>query len=138
MQRSTAATFGLTLEQWDAAKEELRQAILQAAWERRMTSYSEVAQAVSVVPLEPHSGLMNHSLGAIFRDEYEAGRPALTAIVTHKDGDKEPGPGFYDMARSLGYRLDEPFVFWSIQVQEVFKLHGRPIRGARTGSLEGS
>ena len=54
-----------------------------------------------------------------------------TSIVTHKDGDKEPGPGFYDMARKLGYRFDEPFVFWGSQVQEVFKVHGRPKRRAR-------
>jgi hypothetical protein len=63
---------------------------------------------------------------AILEDEHEAGRPLLTAIVTHKYGDKEPGNGFYDMARKLGYRFPEPFVFWSAQVQEVFKAHGRP------------
>jgi hypothetical protein len=41
--------------------------------------------------------------------EHEAERPALTSIVTHKYGDKEPGSGFYEMARSLGYQsvLDE-------------------------------
>ena len=124
--------FGLTDEAWNEAKSQLRDAILDAAWERRMTSYGEVARRVTVTGLDPHSGLMNHLLGAIFEDECAAGRPALTSIVTHKDGDKEPGPGFYDMARKLGYTVDEPFVFWSSQVQEVFKLHGRPKRGART------
>ena len=126
MQRSKVARFGLSDEQWAAAKDELRKAILAAAWDRRMTSYSEVAHAVAVVPLDPYSALMNHLLGDIFREEHEAGRPALTSIVTHKDGDKEPGEGFYEMARGLGYRLDEPFVFWSMQVQEVFKRYGRP------------
>jgi hypothetical protein len=121
--------FGLTDEKWEAAKGEVRAAILDAAWERRMTSYGEVARAVTATDLEAHSGLMNHLLGEIFEEEHTAGRPALTSIVTHKDGDKEPGPGFYDMARSLGYRFDEAFVFWSGQVQEVFKLHGRPRRG---------
>jgi len=52
----------------------------------------------------------------------------ITSIVTHKYGDKEPGEGFYEKARSLGYRFREPFVFWSTQVQEVFKLYGRPGR----------
>jgi hypothetical protein len=120
--------FGLTKEQWQEAKSQLRQAILTAAWERRMTHYAEVAEAVSVTSVDPHSGLMNHLLGGIFEDEHEAGKPALTAIVTHKDGDKEPGPGFYDQARALGYRFDEPFVYWSTQVQAVFKEHGRPSR----------
>jgi hypothetical protein len=45
---------------------------------------------------------MNALLGAVFEDEHEAGRAALTSIVTHKYGDKEPGAGFYDKARVLG------------------------------------
>jgi len=122
--------FGLSDEAWDEAKGQLKDAILAAAWDRRMTSYGEAARRVTITDLDPHSGLMNHLLGEIFEEECAAGRPALTSIVTHKDGDKEPGPGFCDMARKLGYTFEEPFVFWSSQVQEVFKLHGRPKRGS--------
>lgn len=132
--RRSGSQFGLTDEQWDEAKGQIRQAILDAAYDRRMTWYGEVAAQVDVVQVEPHSALMNYLLGAIFEDEHDARRPALTSIVTHKDGDKEPGPGFYEMARELGYRFQEPYVFWSTQVQEVFKLHGRPrpVRAARS------
>ena len=70
-------------------------------------------EVVIATHLEPHSGLMNHLLGEIFEEECLAGRPALTAIVTHKDGDLEPGAGVYEMAEKLGYRIDEPNVFWS-------------------------
>lgn len=126
--RRSGSQFGLTDEQWDAAKEEVRQAILDAAYDRRMTWYGEVASKVAAVKLDPHSTLMSHLLGAIFEDEHKAERPALTSIVTHKYGDKEPGTGFYEMARSLGYRFDEPFVFWAQQVQDIFKLHGKPDR----------
>lgn len=90
-----------------------------------MTYYSEVAPRVAAVHVDPFSALMNHLLGAVCEGERGAGRPMLTAIVTHKNGDKEPGPGFYDMARMLGYQFTEPYVFWSTQVQDVFKLHGR-------------
>ncbi len=93
-----------------------------------MTCYSEIAPAVTVTHVEAFSPLMNHLLGAIFRDEHDAHGPALTSIVTHKYGDKEPGPGFYDMARSLGISLSEPYIYWATQVQEVFKLYGRPER----------
>ena len=127
MQRSPSH-FGLTDHEWSEAKTELREAIIEAARLRQMTSYSEIAPRVSSTQLEPHSAAMNHLLGEIFRDEHGAGRPALTAIVTHKHGDKEPGSGFYDMARSLGINVAEPFVYWSSQVQEVFKLYGRPPR----------
>jgi hypothetical protein len=115
-------------EQWAGAKAEVREAILDAAYDRRMTWYGEVAARVYSVPLDPHSALMNHLLGGVFEDEYTAGRPALTSIVTHKNGDKEPGAGFYEMARSLGYRFREPYVFWAQQVQDVFKLYGKPAK----------
>jgi hypothetical protein len=127
MKRSNAR-FGLTDDEWAAAVRQVREAILEAAYERRMTWYGEVAGKVDVVPLDPHSALMNHLLGAVFEEEAEAGRPALTSIVTHKNGDKEPGAGFYEMARSLGYRFNEPYVFWAGEVQKVFEMHGRPER----------
>jgi hypothetical protein len=125
MKRS-GAQFGLDDDQWAAAVSEVRQAILQAAYEYRMTWYGEVASRVTTVALEPHSPLMNHLLGEVFEHEHRAGRPALTSLVTHKDGDKEPGPGFYEMAKALGYHFDEPYLFWAAQVQDVFKLHGKP------------
>lgn len=128
----TPSRFGLSEGEWEQAKGELRTAILSAARDRRMTWYSEVAPVVTVTHVEAFSPLLNHLLGAIFRDEHEAGRPALTAIVTHKDGDKEPGPGFYEMAQSLGIRFDEPYVYWSTQVQDVFKLYGKPPRARRS------
>jgi hypothetical protein len=71
---------------------------------------------------------MSALLGAIFEGEQEAGRPALTSIVTHKYGDKEPEPGFYDKARALGYRFNELYMFWAQQVAAVFKVHGKPPR----------
>ena len=125
MKRS-GARFGLSDEQWDSAKAELRAAILEAAYERRMTWYSEVATSVTTISLDPHSYLMNYLLGAVFEDEHEVEQLALTSIVTHKYGDKEPGPGFYDMARSLEYRFTDPYIFWATQVQAVFKRYGKP------------
>jgi hypothetical protein len=127
MKRSPSK-FGLTDADWETAKQELRSAILQAAGDRRMTCYSEVAPQVHVTNVDAYSTLLNYLLGEISSDEHAEGRPLLTAIVTHKDGDREPGPGFYEMARSLGYRFADPVVFWAAQVQEVFKLHGRPSR----------
>jgi hypothetical protein len=124
--RRSGAQFGLSDQEWDAAKAEVREAILEAAYDRRMTWYGEVASSVSAVNLDPYSALMNHLLGALFEDERDAGRPALTSIVTHKYGDKEPGAGFYEMARSLGYKFREPYIFWAQQVQDVFKLYGKP------------
>jgi hypothetical protein len=127
MKRSEAH-FGLTDQEWDTAVAQLREAIMDAAWNRSMTSYGEIANNVTVRILDPHSTVMNYLLGEIFEQEHNAGSPLLTSIVTHKHGDKEPGPGFYDMARSLGYEFDDPLIFWATKVQEVFDTYGRPPR----------
>ncbi len=128
--RRPGSRFELSDEQWRAAADQVREAILDAAYDRRMTWYGEIADRVSAVELDPHSPLMNALLGAVFEQEHDAGRPALTSIVTHKYGDKEPGRGFYDKARALGYRFNEPYIFWAQQVQAVFKAHGKSALGA--------
>ncbi len=130
--QETASRFGLSDGEWEQAKRELREAIVAAARERRITHYGEIAPAVTVIHVEAFSSIMNRLLGEIMREEYEAGRPALTAIVTRQDGDQEPGPGFYALARSLGIPFDKPYVYWSSQVQQVFDLYGRS-RRSRSG-----
>jgi hypothetical protein len=55
--RSHASSFGLTDEQWDDAKAELRDAIMDAAIERRMTWYGEVAPKITSVR---SSSVMTH------------------------------------------------------------------------------
>ena len=55
MKRS-GAQFGLSDEQWNAAKAEVREAILEAAYDRRMTWYGEVAAQVRSVPPGPLLG----------------------------------------------------------------------------------
>jgi len=93
---TAGSRYGLTHEQWATAIDEVRDAILDAAYDRRMTWYGEVTDRLSVVELDPRSPSMSALLGAVFEDEHKAGRPALTSIVPRKYGDKEPGPGFYD------------------------------------------
>jgi hypothetical protein len=126
--RRTASQVGLREDQWSTAKLEVRDAILGAAYERRMTSYSEVAAQVRVIRVDPGSPLMGELLGGVFEDEYDAGGPALTAIVTYRNTDQEPASSFYQEARTLGYRFTEPHAFWAEQVQRVFSEHGRSDR----------
>ena len=123
--RRTAAQFGLTEEHWATAKHQVRAAILNAAYERRMTWHAEIANQVDVIRLDPDSSLMSDLLGAVFEDEYAAGGPALTSIVTVRYGDREPSSAFYTEARTLGYRFVEPLTFWTEEVHKVFAEHGR-------------
>lgn len=95
-----------------------------AARAERLTYYSEVAVAVDAIDLQPHSFYINQLLGEIFEEEFIAGYPPLTAIVTYKHGGG-PGPGFYGQARALGYDVRSEDEFWLEQVQLVFE-HHRP------------
>ncbi|GAB3847032.1 hypothetical protein ACFPIJ_40265 [Dactylosporangium cerinum] len=123
--RRTASQVGLREDQWTTAKHEVRDAIVGAAHDRRLTSYGEVAAQVRVIQVDPASPLMQELLGGVFEDEYDAGGPALTAIVTYQYSDQEPAQSFYSEARTLGYRFSEPHAFWTEQVQRVFSEHGR-------------
>lgn len=120
-----SSSFGLSETQWHQAKAELRTAIIEAAERRQMTWYSQIAPRVTVTQVDPYSALMNRLLDEISREEHNATRLLLTSIVTRKDGDREPGKGFYDTARALGHHFSEPYIFWATQVQDVFTRYGR-------------
>ena len=59
--RRSGSQFGLTDQQWDAAKAEVREAILDAAYDRRTTSYGEVGGKVSVVTVPSAIDSRNHT-----------------------------------------------------------------------------
>lgn len=65
----------------------------------------------------PFRGL-NHALGHISMYEVEHGRPMLTALVINKDTG-EPGPGFVELAKHLGRRVDDPATFWREELAAV-------------------
>lgn len=47
-------------------------------------------------------------------------KPMLTAIVVHKHGDMQPGPGFFELAKSLGRNTKDPLACW---IQEFNRTH---------------
>jgi hypothetical protein len=48
-----------------------------------------------------HRVKIGEILGDISKEEREAGRPMLSAVVTHKE-DERPGTGFFELAQELG------------------------------------
>jgi hypothetical protein len=45
---------------------------------------------------------MGALLGEISEHEHEEGRPLLSVLVVHKEGDMMPGDGFFQLALELG------------------------------------
>lgn len=129
MNKSRHQTFRLSEDQWQRGKTAMRSFIEAKAAARQMTHYSElesVVRAEEGVTVPAWSPEMNWMLGEIADDCHDEGLPLLTAIVTHRSGDLEPGSGFYEKARALGYRFDasEAYLFWAGQTQECFKYWG--------------
>jgi len=87
---------------WNAAKEEMRKVLIARAEKRQTISYSELADVVQSIRLEPDSHALADLLGEISSEEDAVGHGMLTVIVVHKNGDMQPGPGFFGLAQELG------------------------------------
>jgi hypothetical protein len=105
---------------WEAAKDEAKAAMIERAKVRGMLAYSDLTKSIQSIAFEPHSAPYFHFLGEICEEEDLAGRGMLTAIVVHKSGDMEPGPGFYELAKHLGRDTRDKTKCW---IEELHKVH---------------
>jgi hypothetical protein len=113
-------SHGFKSSQWDAAKEQATDILIAVAKRKGRIAYSELVGQIGALSLEPHDPRLFHLLGEISSEEDEAGRGMLTAIVVHKSGDMQPGPGFFELAKSLGKNTKDPLACW---ISEFNKAH---------------
>ncbi|MEX2032251.1 MAG: hypothetical protein WEA81_05235 [Dehalococcoidia bacterium] len=85
-----------------------------------MIAYSELVRRVQAARLEAHDTRLFQLLGDISVDEDEAGRGMLSVLVVHKTGDYQPGPGFFELAKSLGRDTNDLLACW---IQELKFVH---------------
>jgi len=112
--------YGFSGPDWDAAKEEAKAVLIEVARRKGRIAYSELAGQIHAIEIEAHDPRMFHLLGEISVEEEEAGRGMLTAIVVHKSGDMQPGPGFFELAKSLGKDTSDVLACW---VSEFNRVH---------------
>jgi hypothetical protein len=112
--------FGFDETEWLAAKEEGKQILAEYARRRQMITYTDFTARLSTIQLEPHDFQLAGLLGEISAEESTAGRGMLSALVVHKIGDFQPGPGFFELARQLGHKFSDVEKFW---VQEIKKIY---------------
>ena len=120
---------GFRAEAWEAARVEARQAMIAVAVRRRVIAYSDLVAEIRSLDLEPQSEHLAHMLGEISTAEHEAGRGMLTVVVVHKDGDQMPGPGFFQLARSLGHETRDREAFWIGELETVYGAWSASRRG---------
>ena len=111
---------GFSEDQWIAAKEEARQAMITVARSKDMIAYSDLVRKITSCILEPNGTPPAHMLGEISSEEDEEGRGLLTVVVVHKTGDMQPGPGFFRLARSRGRHVVDDENFWIEELRNVY------------------
>ncbi len=112
--------YGFSGSDWDAAKEEAKAILIGVARRKGRIAYSELAAQIQAIKIEAHDPRMFHLLGEISSEEDRADRGMLTAIVVHKSGDMQPGPGFFELAKSLGKDTSDLLACW---VNEFNRVH---------------
>ncbi len=82
-------------------------------------SYSDLVAEIRNCDLKPRDPQLAHMLDDISTAEHYAGRGMLSVVVVHKSGDQMPGPGFFELARSLGHDTADKQSFWNSELQKV-------------------
>ena len=82
--------------------DELYEMLREVAGRQKTTHYEDIAPMLGLKMGDPADRVrIGQILGEISKQEHDAGRPMLSAVVTHK-GDERPGPGFFELAQELG------------------------------------
>ena len=111
---------GFAQSDWDAAKAEARQVMIECARSRRMIPYSDLVRQITRIRLQAHDARLSHFLVEIASEEDEQGRGLLTVVVVHKSGDMQPGPGFFELAQSRGRNTSNIVECWVDELKKVF------------------
>lgn len=113
--------YGYEPHEWQAAKSEMRDALIERARVRGMIPYSELVEKITSISLEPNSFALAAMLGEVSSEEDAEDRGMLSVIVVHKVGDMQPGPGFFELAKELGRNTSDILKCW---IDELKKVHG--------------
>jgi hypothetical protein len=117
--------YGFEDSDWSLAKNEVKEILIERAKVRGMIPYSELVRKIASIQVEAHDPRLFHLLGEVSTEENASGRGMLTVIVVHKDGDMQPGPGFFELAKSLGRDTSDILSCWIKELNKVHAYWGR-------------
>jgi len=112
--------YGYDIEDWENAKEEMRQILIGRAKQRQTIPYSDLVAKVKAIDLPRNSPAFWDMLGEISTEEDTAGRGLLTVIVIHGKGDTLPGAGFFQLAKRLERDTSDKKAFWTEELRRVY------------------
>jgi hypothetical protein len=112
--------YGFDKVAWMKAKQEAMMLMIVKAKEQSVISYSELVQQIRSITLDPQDPRLRNLLCEISAEEERAGRGMLSAVVVHKSGDRQPGPGFYEFAEEIGKKVTDKTEFWVRELTKVY------------------
>ena len=117
--------YGYSLSDWENAKREMRNILIEIAKKQDTIPYSELVKRVQIISLEASSYGLADMLGEISTAEDATGRGMLSVVVVHKE-DNLPGKGFFELAKILGRDVSDKEKFWVDEVKRVYSSWGGP------------
>lgn len=112
--------WGYAREDWDRAKRQVKDILIEHARRRETTTYSGLCADVSAIRLRPYSWALMAMLGEVCSEEDAARGTMLASLVTKKSGDGLPGAGYFRHAERLGRDISDPRAFWESEVERIF------------------
>ncbi len=113
--------WGHSQSQWDLAKREAEQALIQVANRRSTIFYGDLAAKVRSVAFDPHSNAFHALLGEISTEQDTQGNGMISALVIRRE-DSLPGEGFFALGKELGRDTTDHLKFWT---EECAHVHDR-------------
>lgn len=99
--------------------------LLQAAREKEGVSYEEIGEIMGLKADPDMFQEIGQLLGEINEDEYNRGRPMLSAVAV-EPSTKMPGEGFFKFAKMLdkfeGETDEDKREFWRDEIQRVYEI----------------
>ena len=116
----SVAGYGLTADQWERAREELRAELVSTAAARTTVTYGELARRIQAADRHARSRALDALLQEACAAEDAAGRPTIgSVVVTRATG--IPGDGYFCFADDrLGRDVSDRRAYWNAEITRVW------------------
>ena len=118
---------GFSQQEWDNAKREAREVLINTAIRKSVISYSALVARIQAIEIGAHDPRLADLLAQISEDEDEQVRGMLSVVVVHQHGDMMPGQGFFNLAGELGRDITDHNECWVTELNNIYATwsHGR-------------
>lgn len=120
---SEPTRYGLLLDEWDAAKADIREKMIQVAKLHTTITYGDLAAQLTTIAPHPGAYVFHALLREVCSDERKAGRGNLCAVVVSK-AKGIPGQGFFKMLIQHGVDCTDVQACWETEIARLYEIWG--------------